>query len=912
MKKKIIALILAAAMMLPSGLEILADSSTDDYLVQEEAESTEISIDEESSPEDDGTDGTTDSAAENVEENQELEAWDEADLSEGTEMPVDENAEAPTDFSDEIISDPTGEQAEEQTEEEALVYGLTASSDMAELIMELPESDPLPGDAVLKFYAGSQIKELYGYAEQEWDEAAFEESLKDGWKEAYPEENIRYLYPFYIEVQNQEGETLELPEGTQMYLNLSDQNAYQHSFDEGIANAIGLSGEEGFAEISSSDIDIMANNEKGMMIAAVPSCRNGLYSFIQVSDNMEEGTGEDFEDGTEEALMLAAGGTDEGSKGTRISDVDGWTQADSDQEFDSSYLTFRWYNGKSSYQLIGSADSNWKLINFSNTADVWMPLKAGADGSGHGARYNKVLYDYKTASWYDVKYTILSYSSGGTGTYNGTKTAYYPYVGFNRSRISFDFYRFGDIWMKAQIYKSGTNTEVKLNTRMAVWDIDWCQWVAVGPGNAEGKTFAHRYYYADSRLKAKNYFNSDNSLANSYVEATNEGSDGTDKENLAIWDLKNVSNFSVGIGYYNNAAFASDWLAAVYTILKNNDGAAVYGKYNTEGLTNTSSIWSVVDVDGQSPNPPSLQDPIKSVSNNKEGAYTDYNTLGSVSDEYWYQIDCYVPETAESSHQYSSMVLEDPLPAGVEYSGEWSVQCIEKEAAADGLFEFTNQSGMISLSAKQTSLSASDFYGYTYRLRFKVKWNTKAMTPVIDGNKKNYTAQNQTSLVIVRNGTTSTLQSNTVTTKASAIRTGSVTVTKKILEKDITWAHGDPVFRFVLNGTDTDGIQHTYEDYLEYQVGNYTLDANGYAVLSFTFKSIPLGAYTLTEKETQRYQLLKITADTVNASTGGNNGAAMLDETNPDASFTFLNEKTDFSRYSHCDVVRNTITVDPS
>lgn len=58
---------------------------------------------------------------------------------------------------------------------------------------------------------------------------------------------------------------------------------------------------------------------------------------------------------------------------------------------------------------------------------------------------------------------------------------------------------------------------------------------------------------------------------------------------------------------------------------------------------------------------------------------------------------------------------------------------------------------------------------------------------------------------------------------------GEIVVTKKIKESDIIWAHGNPVFRFVVSGTDVKGNSHTYQDYVEFQKGNYTVEG-GYAI----------------------------------------------------------------------------------
>ncbi len=137
---------------------------------------------------------------------------------------------------------------------------------------------------------------------------------------------------------------------------------------------------------------------------------------------------------------------------------------------------------------------------------------------------------------------------------------------------------------------------------------------------------------------------------------------------------------------------------------------------------------------------------------------------------------------------------------------------------------------------------------------------------------------------------------------------GEITVVKRIREEDITWAHGNPVFRFRIEGTDLKGIEHTYEDFVEFRKGNYTVE-NGYGMLTCVFENIPLGTYTVSELDTLRYRLEKISADTPNVSVYGETGRISLEMTNPEAALTFYNVKTSYGRYSHTDTVRNKISV---
>lgn len=137
---------------------------------------------------------------------------------------------------------------------------------------------------------------------------------------------------------------------------------------------------------------------------------------------------------------------------------------------------------------------------------------------------------------------------------------------------------------------------------------------------------------------------------------------------------------------------------------------------------------------------------------------------------------------------------------------------------------------------------------------------------------------------------------------------GEITVTKKIKESDITWAHGNPVFRFTVSGTDIKGESHTYEDYVEFSKGNYNLEGD-YATLRLTFKNIPLGEYTVSEKETMRYKFESVAADTSNVKISNQVGIATLSMDAKQAGVTFRNNKTLYDGYSHTDVVKNTVPI---
>ena len=135
---------------------------------------------------------------------------------------------------------------------------------------------------------------------------------------------------------------------------------------------------------------------------------------------------------------------------------------------------------------------------------------------------------------------------------------------------------------------------------------------------------------------------------------------------------------------------------------------------------------------------------------------------------------------------------------------------------------------------------------------------------------------------------------------------GKIQIAKRILEKDIVWAHGNPVFRFVITGKDARGAEHSYEDYVEFKKGSYSR-VGDYAWMICTVTGIPEGTYTISEKETLRYRFKSLMAGSENVTVSGKSGTAVLERKNLNALVVFENEKTRFDGYSHTDVIRNVV-----
>ncbi len=149
-----------------------------------------------------------------------------------------------------------------------------------------------------------------------------------------------------------------------------------------------------------------------------------------------------------------------------------------------------------------------------------------------------------------------------------------------------------------------------------------------------------------------------------------------------------------------------------------------------------------------------------------------------------------------------------------------------------------------------------------------------------------------------------------------------ITVTKKIRESEILWAHGNPVFSFTAEGTDERGIMRKYENYVCFSPGGYRVDENGYAVLEITFRNVPAGQYEVYERPVLYYYLTDSIANTSNVSIiKGSSpaygippkavayGKIRLTAAENKASITFVNTKGRYDHYIHNDVVKNRVPV---
>ena len=229
--------------------------------------------------------------------------------------------------------------------------------------------------------------------------------------------------------------------------------------------------------------------------------------------------------------------------------------------------------------------------------------------------------------------------------------------------------------------------------------------------------------------------------------------------------------------------------------------------------------------------------------------------------------------------------------------------------------------------------TAKGYQKSSYKMIFQAESGVYLSDPLVytDSNKGKFTVKETKNPegyegtfykeINIMNSTQSLSYTAVNTRKRS--KPGKLTVRKRIREADIIREHGNPVFIFTAEGTDTYGYSHKYEESLVYTNGSYQVDSQGYAYMELTFPNVPMGNYKVMEKPVMRYYLAGITGDYgevniihVSEPSYGIRpedimyASVSLTEEAPSAGLTFFNEKQRFDAYSHTDIIENSIPVD--
>lgn len=313
----------------------------------------------------------------------------------------------------------------------------------------------------------------------------------------------------------------------------------------------------------------------------------------------------------------------------------------------------------------------------------------------------------------------------------------------------------------------------------------------------------------------------------------------------------------------------------------------------------------------------SISEPLsKTVSDANEKDVSE-NTLNDREEHFTYKLSHYVPYEMEMFH-YASYTIYDEVHKDLAIYPEACKVLLDDGTNVSEWFQITVKGQKVSFSIKPEIAAAEKFYDKTYHCYIEV-----SIAPNTDLSKYEgdiYSVKNRGHVIMNRPQGEEKKDSNEVQTLLRLPK-GEITVTKRIREEDITWAHGNPTFFFVAEGKDYSGAYHKYEAYVVFTKDNYKKEEDGYISLNTVFKDLPLGEYEVYEKKALRYYLSEAQADTENMTVKKGRkpsyglepkeiayGKAGLTTEEFQAGITFENEKQRYDGYSHNSVVTNTVS----
>lgn len=507
----------------------------------------------------------------------------------------------------------------------------------------------------------------------------------------------------------------------------------------------------------------------------------------------------------------------------------------------------------------------------------------------------KVYAVYPNVGKYDGKLLDLKLTlSDPLRTYTGHGTYTVPTVGFFTNKIGICQYVTHDVAAKFEFLEHGTNTAVSVKGHITIKDID-------GGYQNYGSGFRA---YGDHGVDKINILSGGDHLVTSYKKTSAgnyysliKGKNSNDQGNS---DIAETDKKGWAVIYFNGSFSIRTELGDDF------DATSGHGNRHA-GVIFESTVIGIYTPDAP-----------KKRSGSKDAVYANmqwHNSTDASKAEWERPLDtepggtyAYGIEHTIYPMTYTSYVLTDNLDTCVSYvTGSGKVLDSAGNNLTDKFnFNYNASTHMLAISPK--NLSVLD-YKTTLYYTFQVTLADR-QTLLSHGHQENtvyYYIKNVASVNV--NGT----QLDTGITWLRGIPelpTGNITVTKKIKEKDIIWAHGNPTFFFTIAGRDQDGIQHTYQDFVEYRNKNYEMDGE-YAVLQVTFKNIPIGSYAVGEEKTLRYKYKDIGENSVNVKISKESGTAAVSLTEQalNASVTYWNEKERFDGLSHSDVVKNTTAI---
>lgn len=241
----------------------------------------------------------------------------------------------------------------------------------------------------------------------------------------------------------------------------------------------------------------------------------------------------------------------------------------------------------------------------------------------------------------------------------------------------------------------------------------------------------------------------------------------------------------------------------------------------------------------------SLSEPLSKTVSDKDEENVLKNTLSDKTEGFTYKLSHYVPYEMEV-FRYSSYTIYDDIHTDLKVDPEGCKVLLDDGSDVSSWFQIKVQGQRVSFSVKPEKAAAEEFYNKTYHCYIRVSIGENTDLSQYEGGE--YSVKNKGHVMMNRPQGEEKKDSNEVET-VLVLPKGQITVTKRIREADITWAHGNPTFFFVVEGKDSAGVLHKYENYIAFSKKHDQVDKDGYAFASIVFENLPLGTYEVYEKK---------------------------------------------------------------
>lgn len=482
----------------------------------------------------------------------------------------------------------------------------------------------------------------------------------------------------------------------------------------------------------------------------------------------------------------------------------------------------------------------------------------------------------------DLRVTVPLWGTVNKNHVGKDKTKITPCVLFYKNRIAFNTIAVGTVRFQFEFLKHNTNQQIYPKGHVTAVDLDGGQGIRT-----------YDYWGVDHIYLRSGY---DYLVATAGTttngSAYREVRSREDSESLDNDDVKGWCQLDF------NGSFTINWLSQD-------------SWKNSTGLQNAFYLSTGQSVGSYEPNP----GPEKRVGD-ENASFDSMARHTFTTDDPPYEITegknfDYVIKQRMLPGTYSTFEVKDALDSCLKFRSASVVTALGNDVTR--FFNIENKFNIITFRADKGFLKTDEAYNdVTYYFRIKVQAGSNQEIDAHNHYKKSkefYSIVNSASRTIISDKMQDIQETNESWVKGSTLLTdGEIVVTKRIKEADITWAHGNPIFRFRVTGRDQKGLPHVYEQYVEFEPGKYTVSGED-AMLSCSFKGIQPGRYTVSELSTLRYQFESITANTTNVSISDKTGIVVIDHNQPKAAVTFKNKKTRYDHYSHTDVITNTISV---